>query len=264
MPKLDVDRLEYVILAGWAGITRVPTVAAYANYGTAVQDLDQELEAADQRCRQRGLVDPGDRVNDLVWDLMGVYTAGTIEFDLRFSREKGTELRACVTQSGKSATRTVVNGDRIILEKVRPGDAIPALVSLLPEHKPLKMQPLQVDLVELRRARAELEKRGETDENALEQALRSRGVNVADYRRATRLLDGTKLGVGEVGVTVWGPGPSRKEQRGEQTMRIIDLEQGRVAVYNTRGQRIVAGCDMGTFRRILGDIATDAQRRVSW
>lgn len=262
MPKLDVDRLEYMILAGWAGISRVPTVASYANYGTPVQDLNEELEAADARCRQRGLVGRDNSVNDVVWDLMGVYPVGSLEFDLRFSRQKGTELRACVTQSAKSATRTVVNGDRIILEKVRPSDAIPALASLLPEHPPLKMQPLQIDLAELRAARAQVARNADTDERALEDALRSRGVNIAEYRKATRMLDGPKLGVGEIGVTVWSP--TRKEIRGEQTLRIIDLEQGRVAVYNSRSQRMVAGCDMGTYRRVLGDIATAAQREVAW
>ncbi|GAA4885529.1 ESX secretion-associated protein EspG [Saccharopolyspora cebuensis] len=260
--KLDVDRLEYVILAGWAGLTRIPGVASFSHYGRTPENINAELEAADQRCRERGLVDRGDRVNDAVWDLMGAYAHSSVEYDLRFSHTKGTELRACVTVAGQVAVRTTIDGDRFTLERVRPDEALPALMSLLPEHRPHKMRALGVDLAELRKARADLERRGETDERALDQLLRSRGVNIADYRQMTRLLDGKKLGGGEVGVTIWNR--QRKEFRGEQTLRIIDLEQGRVAVYNSGGQRMVAGCDAGTVKRVLGGLAAETQRAAAF
>ncbi|WP_243791522.1 ESX secretion-associated protein EspG [Saccharopolyspora gloriosae] len=260
--KLDVDRLEFVILAGWAGLKRLPPVVQYSHYGTPVQDMDNELEAADARCRQRGLVNRTNQVSDEVWDLLAIYPSTAIEYDLRFSAQKGTELRAAVSQSGQVAVRTVMNGDRYVLERVRAEDAVPALVSVLPEHPPLKMKPVNVDLTEMRSVMADVEKKGLTDPRAIEQGLRSRGIDVTGFRKATELLDGTKLGAGQIGVTVWNA--QRKEFRGDHTVQVVDVEGGRVSIYNSGNQRMVAGADIGTFRRVLGDLTTAAQRRSVW
>lgn len=258
--KLDVDRLEFVVLAEKAQLTRVPMVTSFSHYGTTVQDIPREFEAADERCRQRGLINHSGKVSDDVWDLLGLYPNTAVEYDLRFSAKKGTELRGAVSQSGQYAVRTVIDGDRIILERVRAADMIPSLAALLPEHKPAKMQPLGIDLAEMRTVIKEAERRGDSDQRAIEQGLRSRGVDIAEYRKMTKLLDGPKLGAGEIGVTVWGS--RRKELRGDQTLRVIDLESGRVSVYNSGGQRMVAGCDIGTFKRVLGGIASQAQRAL--
>ncbi|MCA1193300.1 ESX secretion-associated protein EspG [Saccharopolyspora sp. 6V] len=260
--KLDVDRLEFVVLVSRAGLKRMPPVLQYSHYGTPVQDINAELDAADARCRQRGLIDRANQVSDEVWDLIGVYGSSAVEFDLRFSAQKGTELRAAVSQSGRVAVRSVMHGDRYVLERVRPEDSVPALVSVLPDHPPVKMKPVNVDLRELRAVMADVEKKGITDPRAVEQGLRGRGVDVAHFRKATELLDGTKLGAGQIGVTVWNA--QRKEFRGDHTVQVIDVEGGRVSVYNSGNQRMVAGADVGTFRRVLGDLTGAAQRRSVW
>ncbi|MER7015580.1 ESX secretion-associated protein EspG [Saccharopolyspora sp. NPDC000359] len=261
MPKLDVDRLEYAILAERADLKRVPMVAAYSNYGTRVEDIPRQFEAAEQRVRDRGLVHPGG-VNDRVMELLGVYAHATVEYDLRFSSKKGTELRAAVTKATKTAVRTVVHGDRIILEPVHPNDVIPALVSVLPEHPPARIRPaLSIDLADVRAAMADANRQGDDDPRAIEQALRARGANTANFRKMTQLLDGPRLGLGEAGVTIWDD--LGKEHRGDQTLRIIDLEQGRTAVYNSGNQRMFAGADVSTFTRVLGELATQTRRAAT-
>ncbi|MDA3630793.1 ESX secretion-associated protein EspG [Saccharopolyspora oryzae] len=265
MPKLDVDRLEYAILAERANLTRIPMVAAYSNYGTKVQDIPREFDAAEQRCRDRGLVNPGG-VNDRVMELLGIYSHATVEYDLRFSSKKGAELRVAVTKANKTAVRTVVDGDRIILEPVHPNDLIPALISTLPEHQPARIRPpLSIDLADVRAAMAEASRQGE-DPRAIEQGLRNRGVSPANFRKMTQLLEGPRLGLGEAGVTIWDD--RGKEHRGDQTIRIIDLQLGRTAVYNSGGQRMFAGADLSTFTRVLGELATktrrDAMREAQW
>ena len=252
-PKLDVDRLEFLVLNGWAGGRRIPPVLTYSHYGTPVQDLNAELEAADARCRQRGLVDRSNRVSDEVWDLIGVYGSTALEYDLRFSAQQGTELRAAVSRSGQIAVRSTMRGDRIVLERIRAEDAVPALLGLLPEHPPVKMQPVQVDLTEMRAVVAA--------GAPLEQGLRNRGVDVRGLRAATDLLDGTKLGAGQIGVTAWNP--RRAETRGEHTVQVVDVPGGRVSVYNSGNQRMIAGADLATFRRVLGELATATQRRAN-
>jgi hypothetical protein len=260
--KLDVDRLEFVVLAEKAEITRVPLVASFSHYGTAVRDIPREFEAADERCRRRGLIDQRGKVNDDVWEMLGIYSHTSLEYDLRFSSKKGTELRAAVSQSGEVAVRTVIDGDRIVLDRMRATDMIPSLHALLPEHKPAKVQPLSVDLAGIRAAMQEAERRGETDQRSIEHGLRTRGIEIGEYRKMTQLLDGPKLGAGEVGVTVWGR--HRKELRGDQTLRVVDLESGRVSLYNSAGRRMLAGCDIGTFKRVLGGIASQTQRTLEW
>lgn len=260
MPKLDVDRLEYAILAERAGLKRVPVVAAFSHHGTRVRDAPREFDAAEQRVRERGLVHPGG-VNDQVLELLEAYSHATVEYDLRFSAQKGTELRAAVTQTAKAAVRTTVHGDRIVLEPVHPRDAIPALVSLLPEHRPARIRPpLSVDLDAVRAAMRDAERQG-GDPRAIEQSLRARGASTVNFRKMTQLLDGPRLGLGELGVTVWDD--LGKEHRGEQTMRVIDLEQGRTAVYNSGNQRMFAGADVSTFTRVLGELATETRRAAA-
>ncbi|GAB2650864.1 hypothetical protein GCM10027271_05640 [Saccharopolyspora gloriosae] len=260
--KLDVDRLEFAVLAGWAGLKRLPPVVQFSHYGTPVQDINAELDAADARCRQRGLVNRANQVSDEVWDLIGIYPTTAVEYDLRFSAKKGTELRAAMSQSGQVAVRTVMHGDRYVLERVRAEDTVPALASVLPEHPPLKMKPVNVDLTEMRAVMADVQKKGQTDPRAIEQGLRTRGIDVTGFRKATELLDGTKLGAGQIGVTVWNA--QRKEFRGDHTVQVVDVEGGRVSIYNSGNQRMVAGADIGTFRRVLGDLTTAAQRRSTW
>ncbi|MBB5153797.1 ESX secretion-associated protein EspG [Saccharopolyspora phatthalungensis] len=262
MPKLDVDRLEFAILAERAGLSRIPMIASYSNYGTTVKDMPREFEAAEQRVRDRGLINPGG-VNDRVMELLGIYPHAAVEYDLRFSSNKGTELRVAVSKARKTAVRTVVDGDRIILEPVHPNDVIPALVSVLPEHPPARIRPpLSVDLAEMRAAMTEVRRRGDEDPQAIEHTLRARGVNIASFRKMTQLLDGPRLGLGEVGVTIWDD--RRKEFRGDQTLRIIDLQVGRTAVYNSGAQRMFAGADMSTFTRVLGELTTKTQREAAW
>jgi hypothetical protein len=261
--KIEVDRVEFIILAETAGINRVPMVASYSHYGTPVQDIPREFEEAEQRCRQRGLIDHGGRINDRVWELIGVYPNSSVEFDLRFSTEKETEVRAAVSQAGDVAVRTVVDGDRITLDAVRPNDMISALMSVLPEVGPARIRPpLSIELSEMRAAMAEAQRRGDSSQDAIEQELRSRGVSVGTFRKITQILDGPRLGAGEAGVTIWGR--ERKEFRGDQTMKIIDLPSGRVAIYNSGNQRMLAGCDIGTFQRILGGLVTETQRDATW
>lgn len=260
--KLDVDRLEFLILIGWAESRRIPPVLQYSHYGTQVRDLNAELEAADARCRQRGLVDRANRVSDEVWDLIAVYGSAALEYDLRFSAQQGTELRAAVSQSGQVAVRSAMHGDRIVLERIRSEDAVPALLALLPEHPPVKLQPVHVDLTEMRAVMADAQAKGQADPRALEQGLRKRGVDVSGLRTATDLLDGDKLGAGQLGVTAWNP--QRKEFRGDHTVQVVDVPSGRVSIYNSGNQRLVGGADLGTFRRVLGDLTTATQRRANW
>ena len=66
----------------------------------------------------------------------------------------------------------------------------------------------------------------------------------------------------DAGVTVWAQG--RKEFRADQTMKLLDLPSGRVAIYNSSGQRMLAGADVGTFKRILGGLASQTQRSADW
>ncbi|MGP4021662.1 ESX secretion-associated protein EspG [Saccharopolyspora sp. 5N708] len=261
MSKLDVDRLEFAILAERAGLSRIPMIASYSNYGTTIKDIPGEFEAAEQRIRDRGLINPGG-VNERVLEVLGIYPHATVEYDLRFSAKQGTELRAAVSKVGKTAVRTVVDDDRIILEPVHPSDAIPALVSVLPERTPARIRPpLSVDLAEMRAAMTEVRRRGD-DPQAIEQSLRARGVNISAFRKMTQLLDGPRLGLGEVGVTIWDD--RRKEFRGDQTIRIIDLQIGRTAVYNSGAQRMFAGADVSTFTRVLGELTTKTQREAAW
>ncbi|GAA0511716.1 ESX secretion-associated protein EspG [Saccharopolyspora thermophila] len=262
MPKLDVDRLEFAILVERAGINRIPLITSFSHYGTPVKDIPSEFEAAERRCRDRGLTVPGG-VNERILEMLAVYPNAAIEYDLRFSAKKGTELRAAVSKAGKRALRTVVDGDRIILEPVHPNDLIPALVSVLPEHPPARIRPpLSVDLAEMRAAMTEVRRRGDDDPQAIEQSLRARGVNIASFRKMTQLLDGPRLGLGELGVTIWDD--RRKEFRGDQTIRIIDLQLGRTAVYNSGSQRMFAGADVNTFTRVLGELTTKTQREAAW
>lgn len=261
--KIDVDRLEFIVLAERAGLNRVPVVASFSHYGTRVQDIPREYAAAEQRCRERGLLAPGGELNDRVLEVLGIYSRAAVEYDLRFSMRKETELRVAVTQADRVAVRTVVDGDRIVLEPVRPSDAIPALVSTLPEHAPARIRPpLSMDLTELRAVMADVTKRGETDPRAVEAGLRSRGMDVRGFRQITQLLDGERLGAGEVGATIWTG--TRKEVRCDRTVKIVDLPSGRIAIYNSAGQRMLAGADLGTFNRILGDMVTRAQRETAW
>ncbi|MCA1190235.1 MULTISPECIES: ESX secretion-associated protein EspG [unclassified Saccharopolyspora] len=260
--KLDVDRLELGVLTGWAGVKRLPPVLRFSHYGTPLQNINAEIEAADARCRQRGLLDHANRVSDEVWDLVAAYQRAAVEYDLRFSSQKGTELRVAVSQVGQVTIRSVLNGDRVIIERVRPESAIPSLVSTLPDHPPAKFKPVNIDLAALRAVMAEAAKASDADSRAVEKGLRARGLDASGFRAATELLDGPKLGAGQVGVTVWNS--QRKEFRGSSTMQIVDLEVGRVSIYNSGSQRLIAGADMGTFRRVLGDLTTGAQRLSTW
>ncbi|GAB3283095.1 hypothetical protein GCM10027563_13660 [Parasphingorhabdus pacifica] len=168
-----------------------------------------------------------------------------------------------VSQAGQRALRTVVDGDRIILESVRPSDAVQAMMSTLPEHAPARIRPpLSMDLGELRKVMGEVNKRGEADQRAVEEGLRSRGMDIRGFRQITQLLDAPRLGAGEVGATIWTA--TRKEVRCDQTLKIIDLPSGRVAIYNSAGQRMLAGADIGTFNRILNDMVKHAQRETAW
>ena len=261
--KIDVDLIEFAILADRSGINRVPTVASYSNYGTPFTDIPRQLEEAEQRCRERGLLTPGGQLNDRVQEMIGLYPHASLEYDLRFSAQKGSELRACVSQAGETALRTLIDGDRVVLERIRPVDMIPALVSVLPERAPARIRPpLSVDLAEMRAVMADVSRRGRSDDQAIEQGLRSRGVDVRTFRQMTQLLEGKRLGLGELGVTVWDP--RRKEHRGKQTIRIIDLETGRAAVYNSGSRRMFAGADIGTFNRVLGELAAETKRDAAW
>ena len=254
---IELDLLEYAVLAEKSGINRVPTIASYSNHGTAVTDVVAEFDDAEQRCRRRRLIDDRGRASDEVWDLLGIYPSTSVEFDLRFSAREGTEVRASVSRTSRGAVRTIVDGDRVRLEELRTGEAIASLVSALPPVDPLRTQPLSIDLSALRAATAET---GGEDQAAIERSLRSHGVDVRVYRRITELLAGPKLGAGELGVTAWGR--DRREHRGEQTVRVYDLESGRVVVHNSRGTRMLVGADMSTFHRVLDDLVSDTQRRI--
>lgn len=257
--KIDVDRLEFIVLAERAGSSRVPMIASFSHYGTRVQNISDEYADAEQRCRARGLLGPGGQVDEHALEMIGLYSRAAVEYDLRFSTQKETELRVAVTQAGPRAMRTVVEGDRVLLESVRPSDAIQALVSTLPEQAPARIRPpLSIDLAEMRKVMADLDKRGETDPRAIEEGLRARGVDIRGFRQITQLLEGPRQGAGEVGATIWTS--TRKEIRCDHTLKIVDLASGRVGIYNSAGQRMLAGADIGTFNRILGDMVTQAQR----
>ncbi|MHA6802204.1 ESX secretion-associated protein EspG [Salinifilum ghardaiensis] len=264
--QLDLDVLEFAVLTGRAGSTRIPTVAAYnrqdpPNVDTG--DITAELRAAEQRCRERGLLRPGGRVEDGAFELLRSYRECGVEYDLRFTAQQGDELRACVSETSTGGTRTVVRRGRVTVHPVRPGDAVPALISLLPQHPAMRIRPIQLNLQKVRSAHEEVTRQGAAeDPRAVEHGLRRHGVNLVDYRKAVRLLDTPKLGAGELGATVFGW--ERREVRGDQTLRILDLEQGRVAVYNGSGQRLVAGCDAGTVKRVLGDIVAEVREENAW
>lgn len=261
MPSaLEVDRLEFAILAERAELNRIPMVTSFSHYGSPIEDVSGEFAAAGQRCVERGLLDRGGQINGDVLDLIAVYAHPSVEYDLRFSAEQGAELRAAVSRSGETAIRTVITDDRISVQRVRSSETVSSLITALPERGPARIRPpLSVDLVEIRAVMAGVEQRGEENPAAIERGLRDRGVNVASYRKMTNILDGPRLGLGEIGVTVWGA--RGKEYRGGQTIRIIDLASGRVAIYNSGSQRMLAGADTGTFERVLGGLTKETQRR---
>lgn len=253
---LDVDRLEFAVLAQKSGITRVPVVAAYGHHGTTVGDVRGAFDAAEDRCHHRGLLMRGEVRTDAA-ELLNLYQHAEVEYDLRFSVEQGTELRAAVTRSGRDAVRTVVDGDRVHLEEVRGSEAIAALVSVLPERPPARVRPTGVDSEALT---AVMKQHPDGDQTTIEAGLRSHRADTREYRRAAQLLDGPKLGVGQVGVTIWDH--LRREHRGQHTMQVIDIPSGRVGVYDSRGQRMIAGADLATFIRVLDDITTDTRHDI--
>lgn len=257
---LDLDSLEFAVLAEAAGIDRVPTVAAYRNYGTPVDDVDAEFEAAERRCRDRGLLDRSGRPDDRVAELLALYQRASVEYDLRFSAQRGTELRAAVCGAGREALRTVVSGDRVRLDRVSADQLIPAAVAVLPEHEPLRMRPLSVELSALRSVYAGTDEDTEPDQREVESRLRALGVDTREFRQITDLLAEPRLGVGELGVTAWGRGGA--ESRGEQTVKLIDVGRGRMAVYNGGGRRMLCGADPATVGRVLGEVAERARRRL--
>lgn len=260
--KIDVDRYEFMILAETAGITRVPTVATYSHYGSPPGDQRRAFQHAEDECRRRGLVDRSGRVSDDVWDLIAIYPNSAVEYDVRFSAEKGHEIRACVCRSGQLAVRTVVAHDRIVIDTVRAGEEIRALAAVLPDVPPMRTQPMSVDLAELRTAVAAANRSGEASAQSIQRQLRARGVDVQGYRAMTQILDAEKLGAGQLGVTVWDA--QRKEHRGDETVNVFDVAQGRVALYNGNNQRMLAGADASTLNRVLGEIATRTQRNAQW
>ncbi|MGJ7905629.1 ESX secretion-associated protein EspG [Actinopolyspora sp. H202] len=257
---LDLDSLEFAVLAEGAGIARVPTVAAYRNYGTLVDDVDAEFDAAERRCRQRGLLDRSGRPEDGVAELLALYERASVEYDLRFSAQRETELRAAVCGAGRAALRTVVSGDRVRLDRISVDQPIPAILAVLPEHEPLRMRPLSVELSALRSVYAEADEGSEPDQREVEPRLRALGVDTREFRRITELLAEPRLGVGELGVTVWEKGGA--ESRGEQTVKLIDIGRGRMAVYNGAGRRMLCGADPATIGRVLGEVAELARRRL--
>ncbi|GAB3283100.1 hypothetical protein GCM10027563_13670 [Parasphingorhabdus pacifica] len=86
--KIDVDRLEFIILAERANLTRVPMVASFSHYGTRVQDIGREYDAAEQRCRERGLLGPRRELNENVQEMLAAYAHTSVEYDLRFSTKQ--------------------------------------------------------------------------------------------------------------------------------------------------------------------------------
>lgn len=88
---LDLDLLEFVVLADGAGVDRVPVVAVYRNCATLVDDVEAEFETAERRCRGRGLLDrfgrPEERVAELkagdLVQLAGVGSPGNDEASRR-------------------------------------------------------------------------------------------------------------------------------------------------------------------------------------
>lgn len=264
--RLDLDLLEFAVITGRAGLSRVPTVAAYSREeppDVDTGDIAAELEAAEQRCRERGLLRPGGHLGEEAAELLSAYRECGTEYDLRFTPGQDSELRACVSETGTGGTRTAVQRGRVSIDPVRRGDAVAALLSLLPQRPAMRIRPIQLDLAKVRSAQEEVARQGAADDpQAVEHGLRRHGVNLVDYRKAVRLLDAPKLGAGEFGATVFGW--ERREVRGDQTLRILDLEQGRVAVYNGSGQRLVAGCDAGTVKRVLGDIVAGTRQGSVW
>lgn len=254
---INVDRLEFAVLAEQSGASRVPAVTAFSHYGAPVADVRREFTAAEERCRHRGLLDRAGHVNGELRDLLAVFARTADEFDLRFSSEREHELRAAVSRSGRDAVRTVIDGETVRVEAVRPDNAIASLVSVMPEQAPARMRPLSIDLAAMDAVMAE---HPDGDPDAIEAGLRGHGVDTREYRQITQLLDGPRLGAGQLGVTTWGR--ERREQRGEQTVQVIDVASGRMAIYNSSGRRMIAGADLGTFNRLLGELAQDARRNA--
>ncbi|MBA8826734.1 hypothetical protein FHX42_004113 [Saccharopolyspora lacisalsi] len=175
----ELDLLEYAVLAEKSGINRVPTIASYSNHGTAVTDVVAEFENAEQRCRRRRLINGSGRASDEVWDLLGIYPSTSVEFDPRFSAQEGTEVPASVSRTSRGAVRTIVDGDRVRLEELRAGEAIPALVSALPPVDPMRMQPLSIDLSALRAATAETDGEDQAAKPGGQEQPRRRGERTA-------------------------------------------------------------------------------------
>lgn len=253
--SIAVDRLEFAVLADQTGVGRVPIVATFSHYSQPVTDVRRAFVDAEQRCRQRGLLDHNGQAGDEVRELLGIYPQTSVEFDLRFSTEKEHELRAAVSRSGRNAVRTVVEGDTIHVEEVRPENAVASLVSVLPDQAPARIHPLSIDATALREV---LAKHPDPTPDVIEAGLRAHGVDTREYRKISQLLDGPRTGAGQLGVTAWGRG--RREQRGEQTVQVIDIPSGRVAVYDSSSRRMVVGADVGTFNRVLGEIAEETAR----
>lgn len=259
---LDLDMLEFAVLVDKAGINRVPMVASYRNYGTVIDDVGHAFEVAEQRCRDKGLMDRAGKLDPRVGEMLAVYPNASVEYDLRFSMQRGTELRATVSGAGRAALRSVVSGDRIYLEQVQPDQLIVSLVAILPEHGPMRMQPLSVDLAAMRSAMSGFDEDNEPDRQTIESRLRSKGADTRQFRRMGQILDTQRLGVGELGVTVFGDRGS--EARGEQTLRLMDLEQGRVVIYNSGGHRMLCGGDGNTLARVMAEVTERARKSLHW
>lgn len=261
MPStLEIDRLEFAVLAYKADLNRMPLVASFSHYATPIYSIPRQFAEAEERCRERGLLDGHGRLTENVAAMIDVFERTSVEYDLRYSSEKDSEVRAVVSTAGDIALRTVVNKDNFVLDKVRPSEAVSALAGVLPELAPARVQPpLSVELDALQAAMAEVKRQGDEDPRALDYRLRERGVSVSSYRKMTRLLDEEpRSGLGEIGVTTWGP--RRQEHRGAQTIRIVDLGVGRVALYNSGNRRMLAGADVSTYQRLISEILADAKK----
>lgn len=245
----NVDRFAFGVLAENAGVSRVPTVTAFSHHPIDVDNVAQEVMAAQEWCREQNLIDRAGKVSDDVANLLSLYGRASEEFDLRFSVEQQHERRATVSRSGRDAVRTVVDGDLIYVEEVSAHSAIASLVAVLPEQAPARIKATGFDLAAVQ---------GITDDQHAEAQLRSHGVDTREFRKVTQLLDEPRLGAGQIGVTIWGRG--HREQRAKQTVEVIDVTSGRIALYNSNGQRMIVGADAATFDRVLGGILTDTRR----
>ncbi|AHH98566.1 ESX secretion-associated protein EspG [Kutzneria albida] len=250
---MAVIKLDYAELGvAWqrSRLPALPAILTWRNHTQPPTDPQHALEQAEARLRARSLLDR--HLDDDLYGALTLIAHASFELDLRYAPAPGRELRACVTARAGHAVRFLVDGDQVRIDTIPDHAVTSSLLGLLPAVPPAPGHTVSLPTAELEAAVTEASALGEVADAAVEAGLRARGIRSDVARTLTVLAGSPRTGYGTFGAAVRDSAGVRR--RGQQPVKVLDTDRGRVAMYPRSEYTVVAPASTPLLGRVLDEL----------